>query len=82
LFFLFVEIKIAIVFKFFFAILVIKVYDFVVLITLNNLKYNKNNLNIKFCNYNNKKEASLKDFRFRFFFALFFVSFVIFKLRL
>ncbi len=64
LFFLFVEIKIAIVFKKIFAILVIKVRNFVVLTTLDNLRFNENNLNIKFRNRNNKKETSLKEFKF------------------
>ncbi len=62
LFFLFVKIKIVIVFKFFFAILIIKVYNFVILITLNNLKFNKDNLNIESCNYNNKEKTFLKKF--------------------
>jgi len=61
---LFVEIKIAIVFKKIFAILVIKVRNFVVLTTLDNLRFNENNLNIKFRNRNNKKETSLKEFKF------------------
>jgi len=61
---LFVEIKITIVFRKIFAILVIKVRNFVVLTTLNNLRFNKNNLNIKSRNCNNKKEASLKEFKF------------------
>ncbi len=64
LFFLFVKIKIAIVFKKIFAILIIKIRNFVVLTTLNNLRSNKNNLNIKFRNRNNKKEAFLKEFKF------------------
>jgi len=61
---LFVKIKIAIVFKKIFAILIIKIRNFVVLTTLNNLRSNKNNLNIKFRNRNNKKEAFLKEFKF------------------
>ncbi len=64
LFFLFVKIKIAIVFKKIFAILVIKVYNFVVSTTLNSLKFNKDNFNIKSCNCNNKKEVSLKESKF------------------
>jgi len=64
LFFLFIEIKIVIVFEKKIAILVIKVCDFVILTTLNNLKSNKNNFNIKFCNYNNKEEFFLKEFKF------------------
>ncbi len=62
LFFLFVKIKIIIVFRKIFAILVIKVRNFVVLTTLDNLKSNKDNFNIKFCDYNNKEKASLKEF--------------------
>jgi len=61
---LFVKIKIAIIFKKIFAILIIKVRNFVVLTTLNNLRFNKDNLNIKFRNRNNKKKASLKKFKF------------------
>ena len=64
LFFLFIEIKIIIVFKKIFAISIIKIRDFVVLIILNNLRFNKDNLNNKFRNYNNKKEASSKEFKF------------------
>jgi len=64
LFFLFVKIKITIVFKKIFAILIIKVRNFVILTTLNNLRFNKNNFNIKFRNYNNEKKASLKESRF------------------
>ncbi len=55
-FFLFVEIKIAIIFKKIFAMLIIKVRNFVILTTLNNLKFNKDNLNIEFRNRNNKKK--------------------------
>ncbi len=74
------EIKIAIVFKKIFAILEIKVYNFVVLTILDNLKSNKDNLNIKSYNYNNKEETFLKEFKFYFFFlVLFFISFVIFR---
>ena len=74
------EIKIAIVFKKIFAILEIKVYNFVVLTILDNLKSNKYNLNIKSYNYNNKEETFLKEFKFYFFFlVLFFISFVIFR---
>jgi len=61
---LFVEIKTIIVFKKILAILIIKVRNFVVLITLNNLRFNKDNLNIKSCDYNSKEEASLKEFKF------------------
>jgi len=61
---LFVKIKIAIVFKKIFAILIIKVCNFVVLTTLNNLRFNKDNFNVKFRNCNNKKETSLKEFKF------------------
>jgi len=61
---LFVEIKIAIVFKKIFAILIIKVGNFVVLTTLNNLRFNKNNLNIESYNYNNKEKVFLKEFKF------------------
>jgi len=64
LFFLFVKIKIAIVFKKIFAILIIKVRNFVILTTLSNLRFNKDNLNIKSCNRNNKEETSLKEFSF------------------
>jgi len=64
LFFLFVEIKITIVFEKIFAILIIKVCNFVVLTTLSNLKSNKDNLNIKFRNCSNKEKASLKEFKF------------------
>ncbi len=64
LFFLFIKIKIAIVSRNFFAILIIKARNFVVLATSNSLRFNKDNLNIKFCNCNNKKKASLKEFRF------------------
>jgi len=62
LFFLFVRIKIAIVFKKIFANLVIKVYNLIVSITLNNLKSNKDNFNIRSCNYKDKKEVFLKKF--------------------
>jgi len=34
------------------------------LTTLDNLKSNKNDFNIKSCNYNNKEEAFLKEFKF------------------
>jgi len=64
LFFLFVKIKIVIVFEKIFAILVIKVRNFVVLTILSNLRFNKDNFNIKSRNCNNKEEASLKEFRF------------------
>jgi len=64
LFFLFVKIKIAIVFEKIFAISIIKVRNFVVLTTLNNLKFNKDNLNVKFRNYSNKEEVFLKKFKF------------------
>jgi len=61
---LFVKIKIAIVSRKIFAILVIKIRNFVILTTLNNLRFNKSNLNIKSCNRNNKEKASLKEFKF------------------
>jgi len=64
LFFLFIEIKIVIVFKKILAILIIKVYNFVVLTTLNSLRFNKDNLNIEFCNYNSKEKTFLKEFKF------------------
>ncbi len=64
LFFLFVKIKITIVFKKILAIFIIKVRNFVVLTTLNNLRSNKDNLNIKFRNCNNKKKTSLKESKF------------------
>jgi len=35
-----------------------------VLTTLDNLRFNKDNLNIKSCNCNNKEEASLKESKF------------------
>ncbi len=63
-FFLFVKIKITIVFRKIFAILIIKVRSFVVLTILSNLKSNESNLNIKSRNYNSKKKASLKESRF------------------
>ncbi len=63
-FFLFVKIKIVIVFKKIFAILVIKVRNFIVLITLNNLRSNEDNFNVKFCDCNNEEETSLKEFEF------------------
>ncbi len=59
LFFLFVKIKITIVSKKILAILVINIYNLVVLITLNSLRFNKNNLNIKSRDCNNKEEISL-----------------------
>ncbi len=34
------------------------------LTTLNNLKFNKDNLNVKSCDYNNKEKASLKESKF------------------
>ncbi len=55
-FFLFVKIKITIISKKIFVILIIKVRNFVVLTTLNNLKFNKDNLNIESRNCNNKKK--------------------------
>jgi len=64
LFFLSIEIKINIIFEFFFAILIINIYNLIVLITLDSLKSNKNNLNIKFRNYYSKEKISLKEFRF------------------
>jgi len=66
LFFLFVKIKITIIFKKIFAILIIKIRNFVILITLNNLKFNENNLNIRSCNCNNKEKTSLKELSFNF----------------
>ncbi len=53
----------SIVFKKIFAILIIKVYSYIVLITLDNLKFNKDNLNIKSCSCNNKEKNSLKKFK-------------------
>jgi len=70
LFFLFIEIKIVIVFGKKIAILIIKIYNFVVLTILNNLKFNKDNLNIKSRNYNNKEETFSKKFKFKFSFFL------------
>ncbi len=64
LFFLFVKIKIAIVFKKIFRILIIKICNFVILITLNNLRFNKDNFNIKSRNRNNEEKTFLKKFRF------------------
>jgi len=64
LFFLFVKIKIAIIFKKIFAILIIKIRNLIILTILNNLRFNKNNFNIESRNYNNKEEASLEEFRF------------------
>jgi len=61
---LFIKIKIATISKKILAILVIKIYNFIVLTTLSNLKSNKNNLNIESCNYNSKKETSLKESKF------------------
>jgi len=88
----FIRINVAIVFKKIFAIFIIKIRDFVVLITLDYLKFNENNLNIKFRNRDNEKKVSLKYSKFlsSFFrrlltkrmFALLFISFVIFVLRL
>jgi len=79
---LFVDIKITIVFEKIFAILVIKIYNFVVLTILNSLKSNKDNFNIEFCNCNNKEKVSLKEFKLLlFFFFLSFINLVIFKLR-
>jgi len=54
LFFLFVEIKVAIVSRKIFAILIINIRNLIILITSNSLKSNKNNLNIESCNCNNK----------------------------
>jgi len=71
LFFLFVEINVVIVFEKILAIFVIKVRDLVVLIILDNLRFNKDDLNVEFCNCNNKEEVSLEDFRFLFSFFLF-----------
>ncbi len=62
MFFLFINIKIIIVSKKILAILITKIYNFVLLTTSNSLKSNKNNLNIKSCNCNNKEEVSLKRF--------------------
>ncbi len=64
LFFLFVKIKIAIVFKKIFRILIIKICNFVILITLNNLRFNKDNFNIKSRNRNNEEKTFLKKIRF------------------
>ena len=64
LFILFIKIKIAIIFKKIFAISIIKIYNFVVLIILDNLKSNIDNLNIKFCNCNNKEKISSKKSKF------------------
>ncbi len=64
LFFLFVEIKIAIIFEKIFAILIIKARNFVILTTSNNLRFNKDNLNIKFRNCSSKEETSLKESKF------------------
>jgi len=72
LFFLFVKINVAIVFEKIFAIFVIKVDNLVVLITSSNLKFNKNNLNVKFRNRNNEKEVFLENFKFLFSFFLFY----------
>ncbi len=81
MFFLFIKIKIAIISKKIFAILIIKIYNFIILTTLDNLRFNKDNLNIKFCNYNNNNKVFLKNSKFlSFFFVLFFVNFVIFRL--
>jgi len=60
LFSLFVKIKITIVFRKVFTILIIKVCNLVILITLNNLKFNKDNFNLKSCDRNNKEKVSLK----------------------
>ncbi len=64
LFFLFVKIKIAIVFKRIFRILIIKICNFVISITLNNLRFNKDNFNIKSRNRNNEEKTFLKKIRF------------------
>ncbi len=64
MFFLFVEIKIAIIFEKKIVILIIEVRNFVVLTTLNNLKSNKNNLNIESRNCNSKEKISLKESKF------------------
>jgi len=61
---LFVEIKIAIVSRKIIAILVIKIRNFVVLTTLDNLKSREDNFNIKFCDCNSEEEVSLKEFEF------------------
>jgi len=61
---LFVKIKIAIVSRKIFAILIIKARSFVISTTSNNLRFNKNNLNIKSRNCNNKEEISLKESKF------------------
>ncbi len=63
-FFLFIEIKIAIVFKKILAILIIKVRNFVILTTLDNLKSEKDSFNIKFRNRNNEEKVFLKKSRF------------------
>jgi len=62
LFFLFVKIKITIVFEKKIAILVIKIRNFIVSTTLDSLKFNKSNLNIEFRNRNSKEKAFLKNF--------------------
>ncbi len=64
LFFLFARIKITIVFEKIFAILIIKVRNFVILTILDNLKSNKDNFNIEFRNCSNKEKASLKKSKF------------------
>jgi len=61
---LFIEIKIAIVSRKIFAILIIKARNFVVLTTLSNLRFNKDNLNVKFYDCDNKEKAFLKESRF------------------
>ncbi len=64
LFFLFVQIKIAIIFEKKIVILIIEVRNFVVLTTLNNLKSNKNNLNIEsrdLCKNNKSKKKICKQ---------------------
>ncbi len=75
---MFIEINVVIVFEKIFAIFVIKKQDFVVLITSNYLRFNKDNLNINFCNCSNKEEVFLKNSKF--FFGFFFVNLVIFRL--
>ncbi len=73
MFFLFVRIKIAIVFEKILAILVTKVYNFVVLTTLDSLRSNKDSLNIRFCNCNKKEKAFLENFKFLSFFLFCFL---------
>jgi len=61
---LFIEIKIAIVFRKILAILIIEVRNFVISTTLSNLKFKKSYFNVESRNRNNKEKASLKKFKF------------------